>query len=50
MTEEDYFSKLGDKKIYTMRPADNKLTTIDILKEKIDIFLKGNNLSNNEIG
>tara|TARA_Y100000996_G_scaffold173606_1_gene134901 strand:+ start:241 stop:1506 length:1266 start_codon:yes stop_codon:yes gene_type:complete len=50
MTEEDYFLKLGDKKIYTMRPADNKFTTIDILKEKIDILLKGNNLSNNEIG
>lgn len=50
MTEEDYFSKLGDKKTYTMRPADNKLTTIDILKEKIDILLEGNNLSNNEIG
>ena len=38
MSEKDYFSKLSKDKCYTVE-YDEKVSTIDILKKKIDYFL-----------
>ena len=38
MSEKDYFSKLSKDKCYTVE-YDEKVSTIDILKRKIDYFI-----------
>ena len=44
MSKKDYFSKLNKDKCYAME-YDEKISTIEILKRKIDLFLAENNLN-----
>ena len=41
MSEKDYFSKLSKDKCYSSE-YDEKVSTIEILKRKIDLFLADN--------
>tara|TARA_Y100000590_G_C15523422_1_gene940267 strand:- start:38 stop:1036 length:999 start_codon:yes stop_codon:yes gene_type:complete len=45
MTEKDYFSKLSENKCYTAE-YDEKTSTIDLLKNKIDFFLNDSQKNN----
>ena len=45
ISKEDYFSKLNKNKCYTME-YDYKISTIEILKKKIDALLINKPLSN----
>lgn len=47
MSEKDYFSKLDKDKCYAVE-YDKKISTIEILKRKIDSLLTDNNLIKNE--